>query len=129
MRVAVQCESPLLQRSLELFLDGHLSALKQCDVVIRDKRIDDDTRPTLLISSAADADLVKPFSRSQLMLALEQMIKMEDTVQQAAAVTQEKECTDTGKPMDFEILQKRIEMLTQEYQHNILKAVRAFYER
>ena len=31
-------------------------------------------------------------------------------------------------PLDFEILEKRIESLTQEYQANILKAVRAFYE-
>ena len=41
MKVAIQCESALLQRSLELFLEGHLSSLKQCDIVIRDTKIMD----------------------------------------------------------------------------------------
>lgn len=31
--------------------------------------------------------------------------------------------------MDFSILEKRIEALTYEYQQNILRAVRAFYEK
>ena len=30
-------------------------------------------------------------------------------------------------PLDFDILEKRIESLTLEYQESILKAVRAFY--
>ena len=30
--------------------------------------------------------------------------------------------------MDFDILEKRIEYLTKEYQENILRAVKAFYE-
>jgi len=31
--------------------------------------------------------------------------------------------------MDFDILEKRIESLTQEYQSNIIQAVKAFYEK
>lgn len=31
--------------------------------------------------------------------------------------------------LDFDILQRRIESLTEEYQANILRAVRAFYEK
>ena len=80
MKVAVQCDSPLLQRSLELFLDEYLSSLKQCDIVVRDKRIENDPHLTLLIGASSDADLVKPFSRSQLMLVLEQMVKKDEVL-------------------------------------------------
>jgi len=33
------------------------------------------------------------------------------------------------EPLNFDILEKRIEFLTTEYQKNILKAVKAFYEK
>lgn len=132
VKVAVQCESPLLQRSLESFLSGHLSSLKQCDVVIRDRRVDDG-HTMLYVGSSADADLVKPFSRSQLMMALEQLFKDETTVQEIKELTDAIEAMEPAEvsradKMDFTILEKRIEMLTQEYQTNIIKAVRAFYE-
>lgn len=35
---------------------------------------------------------------------------------------------DTTEVMNFEILEKRIALLTKEYQENILRAVKAFYE-
>ena len=36
---------------------------------------------------------------------------------------------ETEEKISFEILERHIEKLTQEYQANILKAVRAFYEK
>jgi len=121
MKVGVECKSPLLQKSLELFLSSHLSSIKQCDIVVRDfKRVDDER--TFYIAKDNDADLVKPFSKSTLILALESRYEgigldtknMDDRV---------------DEPADFDILEKRIDMLTQEYKQNILKAVRAFYEK
>ena len=130
MKVAVQCESPLLQRSLELFLKGHLSSLKQCDVVVSDQRLAETGRPVLLVSSGSDADIVKPFSRSQLMIVLEQALKKEEEMGEIAAIADEMEPEiEEEAPLDFKILEKRIELLTKEYQQNVLKAVRAFYER
>lgn len=136
MKVAVQCESPLLQRSLELFLKGHLSSLKKCDVVIRDRRVADEERPMLLISSDADADIVKPFSRSQLMLALDQLVQKKGQLHHVRAITEEMESAEREEPAapqeckdDFEILQKRIELITKEYQQNLLRTIRAFYEK
>lgn len=133
MKVAIQCESPLLQRSLELFLKGHLSSLKQCDVVIRDRRVADESRPMLLVSSDADADIVKPFSRSRLMMVLDQVLKKDEPVHQAADIANEIESAvrseADAKTANFEILQNRIEQLTREYQQNILKTVMDFYER
>ncbi|MBA1432082.1 MAG: hypothetical protein FAF04_00465 [Epsilonproteobacteria bacterium] len=126
MRVAVECQSPLLQKSLELFLAKYLSAAKKCDIIIRDEACLGDER-CFYIGSSAEADLQKPFSKSQLILALEQkynaLYAAED---QEALIKQEYEEEDS---MDFSILQKRIEFLTQEYQENILRAVKAFYEK
>lgn len=122
MKVAVECKSPLMQKSLELFLDKHLSSLKHSDIVIRDVRCLDDER-CFYISSDKDSDLVKPFSKSQLILALEKRYKSlnKDTVSI--------EDMDDEDVLEFDILEKRIEALTQEYQKNILKAVKAFYEK
>jgi len=124
MKVAVECQSPLLQKSLELFLSKYLSSLKQCDIVVRDIECLNDER-CFYVSSKPNADLIKPFSKSQLILALEnrysELKEDEPEVEESTEVNNE--------PMDFEILEKRIEFLTKEYQENILRAVKAFYEK
>lgn len=140
MKVAVQCESPLLQRSLETFLASHLSTLKQCDVVVRDRRTEDERVPSLVISNSEEGMLSKPFTRSQLMLALEQMVEKRERVKEAVALSNELEMplhtveapefTEPEKAAhpDFSMLEKRIEQITRAYQEEIIKTVRAFYE-
>ena len=113
MKIAVECHSPLLQKSLEIFLAKYLCASKQCDIVVRDEICMNDPR-CFYISSNKDADLLKPFSKSQLIIELEKKYKSMYT---------------KDEPMDFHILEKRIETLTQEYQENILRAVKTFYEK
>ena len=125
MKVAVECKSPLMQKSLELFLDNRLSSLKQCDIVVRDIKCLDDEK-CFYISSDKDADLIKPFSKSQLILALENRYKSIN--KESLVESLKEEIHGEYAPLDFDILEKRIESLTQEYQANILKAVRAFYE-
>ncbi len=127
MRVAVECQSPLLQKSLELFLTKYLSASKKCDIIIRDETCLGDER-CFYVGSEAEADLQKPFSKSQLILALEKKyndLYGRDEAEAMEIKTEYKE----EESMDFSILQKRIESLTQEYQANILRAVKAFYEK
>ena len=126
MKVAVECQSPLLQKSLELFLANYLSSLKQCDIVVRDIECLNDER-CFYISTKANADLIKPFSKSQLIIALEN--RYEELKKDKSSVDVEIQETENEEPMDFEILEKRIEFLTQEYQASILRAVKAFYEK
>jgi len=127
MRIAVQCKSPLLQKSLELFLAKYLSSAKQCDLIIRDEECLNDTR-CFYISSEKGADLLKPFSRSQLVLALEQKYK-ELYGEEKPKNNDETFITQEGEKLDFDILEQRINQLTQDYQSNILRAVKAFYEK
>ncbi|MGE4511591.1 MAG: hypothetical protein AB7D43_10880 [Sulfurimonadaceae bacterium] len=123
MKVAVECKSPLLQKSLELFLAKYLCTTKHCDIVIRDEKVPGDAR-SFYISSDKSADLIKPFSKSQLILALENRFKNTHGMLAKEDKTQEK-----NEPLNFDILEKRIEFLTREYQQNIMNAVRAFYEK
>lgn len=122
MRVAVECQSPLLQKSLELFLVKYLSSSKKSDIIIRDEECLNDKR-CFYISNDEKSDLLKPFSKSQLILALEK--RYDELYQNHDAIIEEKQ----EESMDFSILEKRIEFLTQEYQANILRAVKAFYEK
>jgi len=124
MKVAVVCESPLLQRSLELFLDKHLSSLKQCDIVLRDKRVMD-SHHCLYISDEADADLKKPFSKTQLFLALENFYQKIEDIQVIQANVEE---IDASEGRDFSLLEQRIEQLTTSYKKDVLRVVKAFYE-
>lgn len=127
MKIAVECNSPLLQKSLELFLSKYLSGIKRCDIVVRDREVLDDEK-NFFISSQSGADLMKPFSKSQLILALEKRYRK--LYPDASHRPQrDYEYDQESEELDFSILEKRIESLTLEYQENILRAVKAFYEK
>lgn len=124
MKIAAQCNSPLLQKSLELFLDKHLCTYSKCDIVVRDEPCLNDAR-CFYIGSDEKADLKKPFSKSQLILALEKHYAILNPEEENTVTAVQRE----EPAMDFDILEKRIEFLTQEYQSNIIRAVKAFYEK
>ncbi len=127
MRVAVECKSPLLQKSLELFVSKYLIGAKKCDIIVRDEPCFNNNR-CFYIGSDPKADLQKPFSKSQLILALEKRYEeLHESAKRDEAI--EREYAEEEESMDFSILEKRIEYLTQEYQENILRAVKAFYEK
>ena len=50
MKIALQFESPLLLKSLEMQLKNHLSSIKSADIILSDKKIKT-KKPVLLISS------------------------------------------------------------------------------
>jgi len=123
LRVAVECKSPLLQKSLEMFLKKYLSSIKQCDILVRDEECLGDER-CFFIGNKSGADLLKPFSKSQLILALENRYKTLDKTS-----LEHVDEFETEESMNFEILQKRIEFLTKKYQEDIINSVKAFYEK
>lgn len=122
MKIAVECQSPLLQKSLEVFLTRYLSSTKQCDIVVRDTECLNDVR-CFYIASNEKADLKKPFSKSQLILALE------NRYESMGHSTKELLEEPKEETINFDILERRIELLTKEYQHNIINAIKAFYEK
>jgi len=127
MKIAVECQSQLLQKSLELFLVKYLTSKKNCDIVIQDVECIDNLK-CFFIGTTSEADLIKPFSKSQLILALENRYAIIKA--KSINIEEDDEATfmlEEGR--DFSILERRIDMLTKEYQANILNAVKAFYEK
>jgi len=117
VKIAIECRSILLQKALERFLSRYITLPKHSDIIIRDYRSDDPK--SFYIATDKDADLIKPFSKSQLLLALESRYsKMEKRAESEV---------EAKSSANFEILQKRIEMLTEEYKNNILETIKAFY--
>ncbi len=128
MKVAVQCESPLLQRSLELFLAEHLSSRRHCDIIIRDYQSPEEDQLSFVIGSTSQADLIKPFSKAQLFHGVQS--KLEASKNSTLATPTVNAMSETeDEPVSFEILERHIEKLTREYQANILKSIRAFYDK
>ena len=75
----------------------------------------------------------KPFSKSQLILALEKLVKNDKERKNILSlvddIEQKDEAKDNSDRLDFKFLEDRIEKLTKEYQENLLKTIRAFYEK
>ena len=126
MKISVECQSPLLQKSLEIFLVDYLCSTKQCDIVVRDRECINDAR-CFYIATDKTADLIKPFSKSQLILALEERYS-KFNVKKSIVETYLNEEEQENK-IDFSILERRIDSLTKEYQKNVINAVKAFYEK
>ena len=125
MKVAIQCDSPLLQRALELFCKEDVVSYNECDVVIRDKEIPSENKETLFIGNFLNADLGKPFSKEELYRSLE--IKF-------GPICREEEpkndyiSSNRNEGNKLWILEEQIRVLTREYQNNIIKAIRMYHE-
>ncbi len=64
MKVSLVCESPLLQKSLEIYLKPYLSTYEACDFVITDREVRS-KKPVLVIGKREDATLQVPFSKEE----------------------------------------------------------------
>ena len=68
MKAFIDCDCEILQKTLELFLKGHVASAQDCDFVISDEP-QSSTKPLFLIGE--DGDLALPFSRQMLLSRLE----------------------------------------------------------
>jgi hypothetical protein len=71
MKIALICESLLLKKSLETYLQGHIVSYKYANLIICDKLVKSD-KPILWVSHAKEADLHIPFTKAELFWALEE---------------------------------------------------------
>lgn len=71
MKVALVCDSPLLKKSLELYLKESVSTYAECDFVISDKAVKS-KKPVLFIGKRKDATLSVPFSKEQMLSQAQQ---------------------------------------------------------
>ncbi len=111
MKIAIACQSLVLQRALELFLAQHLATHEECDLVILDTMgTNENALNVFWITSDERSDLRVPFSQEQLLHALHTKI---------ARLQSD----------PFERLQARLIALTTQYQTNLLKILQEFHEQ
>lgn len=70
MKIALICDSLLLDRSLEMYLKEHLTSYKLCDFVVATQRVESQ-KPVFLIGDFEGANLKIPFTREILFQELE----------------------------------------------------------
>lgn len=130
MQVAVQCKSVLLQKSLETFLGEHLETLSRCDVVLSDQNLLNQEN-LLRIGTDEEADIIKPFSKSQLFMKLEQFYATKNELQKVMNIAQELDAkvdtTDTVS--NIGTLEEKINRLTASYVKGVLSLVKEHYEK
>ncbi len=71
MKVAVECNSMLLQKALEEYLSGHVVSKDEANLILSDKvmRIH---IPSIHVSQSANSDLQVPFTKAELFWKLEE---------------------------------------------------------
>ena len=133
MKVAIECRSPLLQKSLENFLEGHLSSPHSCDLLLSDEDLPD-RENALRIGSDEEADIIKPFSKSQLLLKLEQFYRVKEDAQEAMNIANELDKLDEDivepvvetEKLAIDSLEEKIERLTESYVKGVMSLVREY---
>ncbi len=119
LKISIMCDSLLLQNSLEIFLRDYLSSYKQCEMVLSDKKRDV-KKPLVVINSSKDADIKVPFSKSSLLLDLQNLYQKK----------YKKEGIQSDNPQKNSLwkLERKIDKLTLEFRENLIKTIRDFYE-
>lgn len=115
MKIALACQSVLLEKSLEIFLKEYLTPFKQCDFVISDQEMEME-KPLFLISSEK-SDLHVPFSKSALILKVE---KFYDSLQTQNETTKRVERVDVSE------LEEKIIKLTDNFRDDLIKVIKEY---
>jgi hypothetical protein len=121
MKVALACRSALLEQSLEKFLKNRLVSPEDADLLITDYPMRSD-RPVFRIGMDKDADLQKPFSRSQLMIRLEEKVQRQLQKEKIASLAEETE------PASQKSLEEKIEALTRRFVTELTHTIKEHYE-
>jgi len=116
VKIALACQSVLLEKSLEIFLKSYIAPYKQCDFVISDKEIEID-KPLFYIATE-NSDLIMPFSKSSLMLKVESFY---DTL--FKKTTEEK-----IEKIDIDMLEEKITKLTDSFRKDLISTIKEHYD-
>ena len=116
MKIALACQSILLEKSLDIFLKNHITPYKQCDFVISDRVIEID-KPLFYIATE-DSDLIMPFSKSALMLKIEKF----------HTSLFEDEAKEKITEVRIENLEEKITTLTDNFRDDLVNLIKEHYD-
>jgi len=114
MKVTVKCLSPLLQESLERFLQPYLYDIDLSDVLISDREVISE-KVVFRIGMDAKADLAPPFTKAMLLEALDDFYRANPRL---VKIQQTKET-----------LESMIEKLNRKHQEKITRLIRGYHGR
>lgn len=117
MKIALACQSILLEKALKIFLAPYLSTYKHCDFVISDKKIEIE-KPLFFVSSE-NSHLDMPFSKSSLLLELENFFDSLEPKQNESLHVKK----------NFHELEEKILLLTEEFRENLVQTIKDYYEK
>ena len=117
MKIALVCQSLLLNKALNSFLGENIVPYKQCDFVISDKKIELD-KPVFYIS-AHEGNLLIPFSKSSLFIELDKFFQQ---------IILRGNIDDLMMPeRSSGLLEERINALTEKFRVELIKTLRDYY--
>jgi len=123
LKVSIVCDSLLLQNSLKIFLKDFISTYKHCDLVLSDRQIDIQ-KPLVIVNSSPEADLQVPFSKSELLLKMEEMYNEIYQKQSKDKVHSQPK----KNKKELWKLEREIDKITLEFREKLIKTLRDFYE-
>ncbi|RUM44286.1 MAG: hypothetical protein DSY46_05980 [Hydrogenimonas sp.] len=118
MKIALKCRSLLLEKSLRIFLKGYIVPEDQAQMIVTDDHVTSDL-PIFRIGLDEEADLVKPFSSSQLMIKLEEKFENYQSQEALQALTLDEEVS----------LEEKIEHVTRSFVQELTSIIREHYEK
>lgn len=117
MKVALVCQSLLLNRALKSFLGEMVVPYKQCDFVISDRKIELD-KPIFHISSV-EGNLIIPFSKSSLLIELDKFFQH--------LLLRQGTVDDMVLPTSTHALEEKITALTEKFRAELIETIRGYY--
>lgn len=67
MKIHLLVKSPLLNKTLESYLDSYIVSFDECDFIIADEIDESVSKPICLIDFSEDADILRPVYKESLM--------------------------------------------------------------
>lgn len=122
MKIAIDCKSTLLKKALYMFLQPLIVNKKQCEFIICDYESKQDY-PVFYIETQ-NSHLKKPFSKDQLLSALDkfyQNIEKKSNTAKETQKTKEIEKKDTS-------LEEKIDALTMDFRNKLIQTIHEYYE-
>jgi len=121
MKVALNCKSILLEKALRKILNQYIVSKERAEILISDHKVEEEfaNLPVFRIGYNDDeADLKKPFSRSQLMIKLEEKYKRVKQKEEFISIIE-----------DEMTLEKEVEALAKQFANDLLKIFKKYEKR
>ncbi len=117
MKIALSCRSILLEKSLRKFLDDYLVPDHDAELLIADHPVQS-SKPVLRIGTDSDADIAKPFSKSRLMIKIEEKLRTDETKEAFKHFA-----------IEEETLEEQVERAVKSFSEELIKIYKEHYEK